>query len=230
MAPFFEDNFVVGVATLLESHAPDIGTSWTRLWGTDAATRSLQCITPANNVRCNGNTGDYGLLYTADATYPSANYELQFTFITTFSTITPLYGCVRIQDQENMYAIRLVLSAGSNNAQLYKKVAGTWSTLGSVVTIADGSVVKLSANGSSIKVYDDGVEVISVTDGSISAAGKAGMAHGGGAELVTSTDDTRAVSMFDTLSVTDLGGGSNIVLSVFDNELYGAVFGGQVVR
>jgi hypothetical protein len=201
----FSDSMTEDVTTLLQDHPPDIGTSWTRLWGTDASTRSLQVLDTDLGVRCTGNSGDYGMLYTADTTYPSANYEAWFTFATTFSTITPIYLCARIVDQENMYAVRLVLSSGGNNAQLYKKVSGTWSTLGSTVTIADGSVVKLSANGTAIKVYDDGVEVISVTDSGVAGTGKAGVAHGGGTELVNSTDDTRSTLMFDTFEVNDLG-------------------------
>ena len=203
---FFEDTFTESVNTTLASHVPDIGTSWTALWASGAQT--LQVEATGDKVRGSGNSGDNGILYTADATYPTANYEVQFTFITTFSTVTPIYLCARIQDQENMYAVRLVLSSGGSNAQLYKKVSGTWSTLGSAVTIDDGSVVKLSVNGSAIKVYDDGAEAIRVTDSDIAAAGKAGLAHGGGAELVTSTDDMRAVAMLDTFSVTDLGSGA----------------------
>lgn len=216
---FFNDTFTEAVSTILESHLPDLGNSWTRLWATDATTRFLQVIT-AGNLRCNGNTGDYGLMYTADVTYPSANYEVQATFITTFSTITPIYILARVQDQENMYAVRLVLSSGGNNAQLYKKVSGSWSTLGSVVTIADGSVVKLSVNGSAIKVYDDGAEVVSVTDSGISTAGKAGLAHGGGVELVDSLDDVRAVSMVDNFSVTDLGAGVKAPVPFRNTPLY----------
>lgn len=207
MATIFNDTFTESANTNLQSHTPNTGTSWTRLWGTDASTRNLQVENLADQIRCSGNSGDYGLIYTADVTYPTANYEVQATFITTFSTITPLYLLARVQDQENMYAVRLVLSSGGSNAQLYKKVSGTWSTLGSAVTIADGSVVKLSVNGTAIKVYDDGAEVISVTDSAISSAGKAGIGHGGGAELVASTDDTRATNMLDLFSVNDLGAG-----------------------
>lgn len=214
MAPFFEDLFTEGVNTALPSHTPNTGTSWTELWSTSSGTRVLQVENAADQLRCSGNSGDFGLMYTADAVYPTANYEVQATFLTTFSTITPFYLFARIQDQENMYAVRLVLSSGGNNAQLYKKVAGTWSTLGSAVTIADGSVVKLSVNGSAIKVYDDGVEAVSVTDSAISGTGKAGVGHGGGAELVTSTDDTRAVNMIDAFSVTDLGVGGTVVKDI----------------
>jgi hypothetical protein len=218
MPPFFNDTFTEASNTTLSSHTPDIGTSWTRLWGTDASTRVLQVESVADQLRCSGNSGDYGMMYTADATYPTANYEVQATFITTFNAITPLYLLARVQDQENMYAVRLVLSSGGSNAQLYKKVSGTWSTLGSAVTIADGSVVKLSVNGTAIKVYDDGVEVIGVTDSDISAAGKAGIGHGGGAELVASTDDTRSTNMLDSFGVTDLGSGGQTVAVVQNTE------------
>jgi hypothetical protein len=206
MAVIFEDLFTETVSTNLATHVPDTGLSWTQLQVTGI--RLFQVNAAVDQLRCDGNEGDAGFIYTADVAYPSANYEVQSTFITTFSTITPFYIMARIQDAENMYAVRLVLSSGSNNAQLYKKVAGTWSTLGSTVTIADGSVVKLSVNGTAIKVYDDGSEVISVTDSDISAAGEAGLGHGGGAELVTSTDDVRAVAMTDNFSVDDLGAGT----------------------
>lgn len=214
MAVIFNDTFTAGANQNLEAHTPDTGTSWTRLWATDASARFLQVEATNDQLRCTGNSGDYGLMYTADVTYPSANYEVQATFITTFSTVTPIYLLARVQDQENMYAVRLVLSSGGSNAQLYKKVSGTWSTLGSAVTIADGSVVKLSVNGTAIKVYDDGAEVVSQTDSDISGTGKAGVAHGGGTELVTSTDDTRATNMIDAFSVDDLGAGGTVVKDI----------------
>jgi hypothetical protein len=215
VAVIFNDTFTEGVTTSLALHTPDTGTSWTLLWDGTAGGFVLQVLA-AGTVRCSGNTGNNGLMYTADATYPSANYEVQFTFIATFSTITPIYLCARMVDQENMYAVRLVTGA---NAQLYKKVSGTWSTLGSSVAIADNSVVMLSVNGTAIKVYDDAVEVISVTDSGISGTGKGGVAHGGGAELVTSTDDIRAFSMIDNFSVNDLGAGGATAVPVFMHHL-----------
>jgi hypothetical protein len=206
MAVIFSDTFTEETTSVaLTAHTPDVGTSWSLLWDSGAGARVLQVNFSTDSVRCSGNSGDYGLMYTADATYPSANYEVQATFISTFSTITPIYLLARVQDQENMYAVRLV--SGASGAQLYKKVSGTWSTLGSAVTIADGSVVMLSVNGTAIKLFDDGAEVVSVTDSDISGTGKAGVAHGGAAELVNSTDDTRAHQMLDTFSVNDLGAG-----------------------
>jgi hypothetical protein len=135
VAVIFNDTFTEGANTNLASHTPNTGTSWTELWSTSAGVRTLQVEAGADQIRCTGNSGDFGLIYTADVTYPTANYEVQATLITTFSTATPAYLIARLTDQENMYAVRYVLSSGGNNAQLYKKVSGTWSTLGSAVTM-----------------------------------------------------------------------------------------------
>lgn len=202
--PFFFDAFTGTDATTLQAHAPNTGTSWTRLWGTNVL-RNLEIN--GNACRVSANAGDEGLIYTADATYPSANYDITWTQITIATVANPYYAFVRIQDQENMYGV--YIKFGTTLCQLYKKVAGTWSALGSAFDEpADGSVCKLEINGTALKFYDDGIEVASATDSDISAAGKAGIGAGGGAELVTSTDDLR-IQKIDTLSVNDLGGGAS---------------------
>lgn len=204
MPAFFSDTFTEASNTSLASHTPNTGTSWTLLWNTTP--RVLQVESVADQVRGDGNGGNQGIIYTADATYPSANYEVEFTLVATITSIVPVYVFVRIQDQENMYAVRLVPSTGT--CRLYKKVSGTWTALGSLFDApANGSVCKLSINGTALKFYDDGVEVASATDSDISAAGKAGLGMGGGTELVTSTDDISATNFLDNFSVTDLGSG-----------------------
>jgi hypothetical protein len=73
----------------------------------------------------------------------------------------------------------------ANSLFLYKRVSGTWTELGSfAVTITAGTdyTVKLSMQGTTIKAFLDGVERISVTDSSLSAAGDAGLCINGGAE------------------------------------------------
>jgi hypothetical protein len=215
MAVIFNDTFTEGVTTSLAAHTPDTGTSWTSIW---SDTGFVLQVLNTGTVRCSANGGNIGMMYTADVTYPSANYEVQATFIATFSAITPIYLLARVTDQENMYAVRLV--SGASGAQLYKKVSGTWSALGSAVTIADGSVVMLSVNGTAIKVYDDAAEVISVTDSDLAGTGKAGIAHGGGAELAIGTDDVRAFAMLDNFSVNDLGaGGGGTAVPVFVHHM-----------
>ena len=205
MAVIFSDTFTEPTSdTELTSHTPDTGTSWTRLWADGSGAARYSAIAASDTCKCSAGANDSGTGYTADVTYPSANYEVQATWTNgaAFST-RPLYMFARLTDTSNMYALRLANVA--SGAQLYKKVAGTWSTLGSAVTIATGSVVMLSVNGTAIKVYDDAVEVISVTDSDLSGTGKAGLALGGGAVLVTSTDDANSASEMDTFSVNDLG-------------------------
>lgn len=207
---FFSDTFTDSDAVQLQSHAPTLGTSWTRLWGTNAANDFEINL---NACRPDANAGDAGLIYTADATYPSANYDITFTITSAITSLGPIYAFVRIQDQENMYGV--YIKDGTAVCQLYKKVAGTWSAIGSAFEEpAAGSVCKLEINGTALKFYDDGAEIASATDGDISAAGKAGMGVGGGAELVTSGDDIRSAWKFDTLSVNDLGGGATVVRDI----------------
>jgi hypothetical protein len=199
---FFEDTFTDTDGTVLGSHTPTVGTSWTVLWRSDAA---LDFVITSNQCVGESNVND-GVIYTADATYPSADYDVTFTLVSMIELATaPLYIFVRIQDQENMYGVRL--SRQVTECQLYKKVSGTWTALGDLFDEpAAGSVCKLEIIGSALKFYDDGVEVASATDSDITAAGKAGLGLGGGAELTAAGDDARA-HVIDTLTITDLGGG-----------------------
>jgi len=201
---FFADNFTDTDAVLLENHTPDTGTSWTRLW-TSAA--GLQWTITSNQAASETNPDD-GVIYTADATPPSADYDVIFTMVGLgASSVRPMYIFVRVQDVDNLYGV--FLATGVSVCQLYKKVSGSWTALGSAFDEpAAGSVCKLEIIGSALKFYDDGVEVASATDGDITAAGKAGVGSGGGAELVVSTDDAHAANIIDTLTANDLAGGA----------------------
>lgn len=207
----FNDTFTEATATTpLQSHTPDTGTSWTQVWQSAAgldinANYTSDTAIPESSL-------DNGVVYSADATYPSANYEVQFTLTTLGTTAgTPVYIFIRLQDIDNLYAVRLDDQGGTNTCQLYKKVTGTWTALGSAFNPpADGSVCVLGINGTSLYFKDDGVQVASATDSDISATGKAGLGAGGGAELVTSTDNSSTSHDVDNFTVTDLGaGGTN---------------------
>lgn len=203
MPPFFTDTFTVAAACILTDHTPDVGTSWTEI--ITGACRA-QIVNTGSGVRSNANSGNTGWAYTADATYPSANYEIQFESASILTSIRPVYVLARVQDASNLYAVRLVPSGSS---QLYKKVAGTWTALGSQFTEpATNSICKLIVNGTALSFQDDGVTVASATDSAIAAAGKAGLGMGGGPELVNNTDDLAAVVVIDEFNVTDLGGGA----------------------
>jgi hypothetical protein len=221
VAPFFNDTFTGTTGTELPSHTPDTGTSWSALWQS-AVTEPDIALNASNQAAVDGDVND-GVVYTANATYPSADYDAAFTIVTwVVISGAPLYLFVRIQDIENLYAVRLFQPAEGAISQLYKKVSGTWTALGSLFTApANGSVCKLEIVGTALKFYDDGVEVASATVSDISATGKAGLGAGGGAELITSGDDCRA-HILDNFSVTDLGGGGG------DPE--GSLLEGKLIR
>lgn len=204
MTTIFQDTFTGSNGTQLQSHTPDIGTSWTRLYGSAAA---LDWVINASNQIAPEVSTDNGVIYTADATYSNANYYVEFTLTAqSTSTARPTYALVRVQDQENMYAV--LINGGTNTCSLYKKVSGTWTALGSAFSKpADGSVCKLEIIGTTLTFYDDGVSVASATDSSISVAGKAGLAAGGGAELVDSTHDCSNANIWDSFSVVTIDSG-----------------------
>src|SRR3990167_5126433 len=201
----FRDQFAASSNTALESKTPDVGTSWTVLWQTTAG---LEVLAMAATDRASPEAGlNSGVIITADATYPSADYAVEFELcILDTATSTPQFVLVRVQDQENMYAVRINDQGGTNTCQLYKKVAGSWSTLGSAFSPPyNGAICKLEIIGSALKFYIDGVVVASATDTDITAAGKAGLAWGGGTVLVNSGDDMDADNDTDNFTVYNLG-------------------------
>lgn len=203
---FFEDTFTVGADELLDAHTPDVGTSWTKLFQ-DASGPSWTVRNTNDACLVTTNVNDLGVIYTADATYPSADYDITFTLVAHSGTGARHWGvAVRVQDIENMYAVRLRNAAGA--CQLYKKVSGTWTAVGSTFDgPANGSVCKLEIIGTALKFYDDGAEVASATVSDISGAGKAALWAGGGTEMPVSTDDANSITEVDNWVVTDLGAG-----------------------
>jgi len=79
----------------------------------------------------------------------------------------------RVQDINNYYMVEA--SATGNSFDMYKKVSGSYTYLGGYSVAIDEATdytVKLTMVGSAIKGYFNGVERISVTDSSITAAGR----------------------------------------------------------
>lgn len=78
-------------------------------------------------------------------------------------------------DGNNSYSANYHVGTGW---RLYKQVGGTFTLLTSVaatLTALSTYRLKLSMIGTAIKVFADGVQVLSVTDSAVSAAGKAGI-------------------------------------------------------
>lgn len=72
--------------------------------------------------------------------------------------------CCRFDASANTF---YVAYDDASSLRLFRVITGGFTEIGSASSVAAGSIVKIQANGTTIKVFDDGVEVISVTDGDI---------------------------------------------------------------
>lgn len=93
---------------------------------------------------------------------------------------------IRLTDNNNYYVavVRDASSTGTQNrAELYKKVSGSYTQLGSTAVIAftrdTSHTLALSASGTAIAVKFDGSTIISATD-SAHSTGKCGLRTNGG--------------------------------------------------
>jgi hypothetical protein len=92
---------------------------------------------------------------------------------------------VRMVDTSHLYYLVIndaSTSSTPNTLKLFKSVGGTHTQLGATQTInfTRGTYrhIKLDAQGTALTVYFDGVQILSVTDSSISGAGKFGLLCG----------------------------------------------------
>jgi hypothetical protein len=217
----FQDSFAEASDTDLHLHAPNTGTSWTMVWQT-ASTCKATVIAATGRARTNATVANSGVIYSADATYGTADYEVSTVISAGFSGSNKLYLIVRMQDQENMYALRV--GTGASNTRMYKKVSGIWSAIGSFLADpAVGDTVKLRVSGTTLTYYYNGTLIDTQTASDHASAGKAGIAMGGGAELAASTDDLLNTSAIDSFQVNDLVFGPTAPTSLTATEDTGDV-------
>lgn len=221
MATIFQDSFTVGSDTALDAHTPDTGTSWTMVWQTGGTSKAT-CIASTDRCRVDATVANSGFLYSANATYSTADYEASCVVSAGFAGTNKGYLIVRMQDQENMYALRF--ETGATSTRMYKKVSGTWTALGSFQTDpAVGDTIKIRVSGTTLTYYYNGGLIDTQTDSDLSSAGKAGIGMGGGAELASSTDDLTNTSAIDDFLVADLVTGPAAPTSLSGTESSGNI-------
>ena len=198
----FSDFFTEGSNTVLSSHAPNVGTGWTRL------------IEVTNNVENGGNSrigvngnndqlrdngwcgGRDGALYQTNDIIPGANYEVSVSQINGDTDDDYNILAARIQDANNLYAVKW----NESDTRLYRRTSASgWETISSQVAgISDGSTVTLKVDGTTISVLDDSSTIISVADTTHSSAGRAGVGMG----AVISNGDDCSGQKLDDFSVS----------------------------
>lgn len=219
---YFSDNFDAGFGDLAGHTPSTVGTSWSI-----SILNTIHLYVQSYNryVTPQANATNQGSLYVANGTYSTADYEVTANVM--FSGGSSDYTrtlAARVQDANNMYALRF----SSNVFQIYKRVSGTWTLLGSQTsTLPQGNIsspyigdeVGLKVLGNEISGSVNGTTVLTVTDSSISAAGKAGLGIG---YVIVATDDAGTgvgVDNFVVESVTsDVTAPTISTLSPADDE------------
>jgi len=113
------------------------------------------------------------------------NYSAKDTAVELVCSQAKAGGFVlRYVDQNNFYLVQIYDNTGSgvNTVLIYKRVAGTFTSLGTVLaTFTRGTQYTFRAEivGSEIKVYQNGTLLISATDSSLTSAGKVGLMQDG---------------------------------------------------
>lgn len=170
MATFASDVFTDANGTDLNAHTPDVGGSWTK----NQSTITIQ----SNRTQGSLFAGAY---YSNNGTPNSADYDVSadITFVTAAGS--GLAGVqARVAGGAHFNTYVALYDAGNNRYELRRYSAGALSSLGtSAYTYAQNEThtIKLRVNGSQITMFVDGVSLIDVSNGDISAAGLAGIYH-----------------------------------------------------
>lgn len=227
----FSDNFGSSYTTLA-SHVPTtVGTGYTLLIN-NGVLITVQSYN--NHATVTANTSNAGSFYTVEGTYPNADYEISSSvnFGGGDSNYTRSMG-LRVQDANNMYLLRY----GSSTMIMYKRVSGTWSTIGTAsgVSLAGnlvspyiGETVSFSAVGTTLTAKVNGVTKLTVTDSSITATGKAGIGLG---YVNISTDDAGTGIGIDNVVVQTASADSTAptITDVSSNKTNGSYRVGEVI-
>lgn len=162
-----------GYANLDIGRSADVGGTWTR----NPATPSTRWYLFDNRVHC----GEAGAVY-LPATPQSADYYVEADYFI-YSDILGAGLAIR-QSTSDLTAYVTRYEYGQYI--LAKFVAGSYSQIGSYAVSHTGQhKLRITATGTSIVVAVDGTNRITVTDSSITAAGKAGMASAGANDVGT---------------------------------------------
>lgn len=202
----FQDFFVETVnSPELNGHIPNIGTTWSRIFQSNASAR-VMVLANSNQARPETNQTFQGVIYQANGNYTSSNYEVK-AFLNEIppvdlSNFDVFWLLGRIQDVNNYYAVRIGVQ--SQDCILVRRVGGTFTQLRQFPALNPNFRENLSV---SLRFYDNNIFVFfndllvcSVQDNSISSAGSAGIAVGNIGVRGNDSIDTR--TRFRNFTVT----------------------------
>lgn len=133
----------------------------------------------------------------ADSDLSSSDHEASVANYYTGVNINSYHGPALRMPSDGTVSFYSTLTAGVDaNIYLTKLVNGTQTNLSSTaVSIADGKIAKVQANGSTIKSFYDGVEKLSLTDTSIAGGVRCGLNEFSASVGVPPMDDFLAADL-----------------------------------
>jgi hypothetical protein len=172
-----------------------LGTGWTATSDGALAISSQQVIGKAGQNTGNTRTGE---------TYPGDQFSQIQVTSTALSGGQWIAAAVRMQSSgQNAYAGLYYWNFGSPELMLFKRTGGAWTQLGGVYNsgaLATGTQLQVQAVGSTISLWQNGVQRLSVTDTSLTSGAPGIMAYG------NSTADNWSGGSATTASTFTVGG------------------------
>lgn len=185
---------------------PDLGANWTNIAAGGFATNGFQIV--SNHVEPTSLGSDKGAFWSGDV-FPADQYSQVKVTVTGTGANAGVGPAVRMASDGTCYWA-VVNKAASNNVVVGRKLAGTYATVGSglrTTTWVDGDTLRLEVQGSTLRVYQNGVQLgADMTDTNI-VSGPAGIAYSS-STTVAQVDDWEG----GNFAAAGPGGTSNMML------------------
>lgn len=170
MAQIASDTFTDSNGTLLQSHTPSGGGTWTKGIGASGVDIEIQ----SDRASPSALTSDFSWYYhSVDPT--GTEYDCTYTVGATPSSAAAIGMTARASTTAETGYLQWT-GGGSSHHYLYVVTAGAYTELGTyAVTATTNDVIKLEIKDATKRVFVNGTQRISSTDNTHSAKGKVGL-------------------------------------------------------
>ncbi|QQR65359.1 hypothetical protein IPH92_02135 [Candidatus Kaiserbacteria bacterium] len=206
----FADSFTEAADTYPTSHTPNTGISWSSI-NTSGSGSSNSVKILASSDTLNGSISDAtaGVMYSANTTYNSPDYQVKFT-LTTAPTFDEYLNVGLRMDGTGANGYLLEgWWADNHDPAIYKVSGGVFTELAThdstnVTLFNNGDIVRGEVSGSDIVMFDENdIGQIYASDSTFASANKA--AIGFGAYRDVGGDIEVSVPVVDDVEITELG-------------------------
>lgn len=205
MAVIFQDNFTESADTAVSAHTPSpTGTSWTE--EVKSGTPIMTILAANDRAEQSANATSQRCTYSAQPNPSVSEYDVEVV-LANYSSTSPRCGFIMgrfTSDADAGYGYVHIASGDTTDKRLVKRISSTNTELATTDTgNSVGDTHKLEIRSASKKCYRNGGEILSSSDDTITATGKAGM--GLGNQFNTGNINSHA---YDDFKVTEVSSGT----------------------